>query len=64
VQDMWRGTEHFHVLQEVPYKGEIQLLDIEGEAYIYIQQISKKNVCILNFTLFKNKYLGLRVSFY
>jgi hypothetical protein len=35
-----------------------------GEACIYIQQISTKNICTLNFTLFKNKYLGLCVSFY
>jgi hypothetical protein len=35
---------HFWVLQEVPYKGEIQLLDVGGESYIYIQQISTKNV--------------------
>jgi hypothetical protein len=38
VQDMWHGTVLFRVLQEVRYKGEIQLLDAEGEAYIYIQQ--------------------------
>jgi hypothetical protein len=31
-------TVHFRVLQEVTYKGEIQLLDAEGEA----QQISTK----------------------
>jgi hypothetical protein len=42
VQDMWRGTLHFRVIQEVAYKGEIQLLDMGGEAYIYIQQISTK----------------------
>jgi hypothetical protein len=38
VQDMWRGTVHFWVLQEVA-------LDAGGEACIH-PQISTKNVCI------------------
>jgi hypothetical protein len=27
---MWRGTMHFRVFQQVPYNGEIQLLDAGG----------------------------------
>jgi hypothetical protein len=30
LQDMWRGTMHFWLLQEVPYKGDIQLNDAGG----------------------------------
>jgi hypothetical protein len=49
VQDMWRGTVRFWVLQEVPYKGEIQLHDAGGEPCIYIKQITTKRYvhCIL-----------------
>jgi hypothetical protein len=44
VQDMWRGTMHFLVFQQVPYIGEIQLHDAGGEASIYIKQITTKEV--------------------
>jgi hypothetical protein len=55
---------HFRVLQEVPYKGEIQLYDTGCEPCIYIKQITIKKVCTLNFTLFKTKYIGLSIRFY
>jgi hypothetical protein len=60
----WRGTIHFRVFQQVPYKGEIQLHDAGGEACIFIKQITTNKVCTLNFTVFKNKYLGLCLRFY
>jgi hypothetical protein len=52
---------HFQVLQEEPYKGEIKLHDAGCEPCIYIRQITTKKVCTLNFTLFKTRYIGLRV---
>jgi hypothetical protein len=52
------------VLQGVLHRGEIQLHDAGVEACIYVEQITTKNVCIFNFTIFKNKYLGLYVRFY
>jgi hypothetical protein len=52
------------VLQGVLHKGKIQLLDAGVEACIYFKQITTKKVCILNFTIFKNKYLGLCICFY
>jgi hypothetical protein len=61
---MRRGAMHFRVFQQVPYKREIQLHGAGGEACIYIKQITIKNVCTLNFALFKTKYLGLCVRFY
>jgi hypothetical protein len=30
-----------------------------GEACTHIKQITTKNICTMNFTMFKNKYLGL-----
>jgi hypothetical protein len=41
LQEMWCGILHTQVLWGVPYKGEIQLDDRGGEAYIYIKQIKK-----------------------
>jgi hypothetical protein len=36
---MWRGTMHFRVFQQVPYKGVIQLLDaVMGGWSLYIHQ--------------------------
>jgi hypothetical protein len=40
---MWCGTMHFRVLQEVPYKGEIQLHDAGGGWSQYIQQPDNYN---------------------
>jgi hypothetical protein len=51
---------HFRVLQEEPYKGEIQLHDAGCEPW----QITTKKLCTLNFTLFKTRYIGLDVRFY
>jgi hypothetical protein len=52
---MWHGTVFSQMLQEVLHKGEIQLVDVGVAACIFIQNITTKNVCILNFTVFKNK---------
>jgi hypothetical protein len=60
-------TVNSWVLREVPLKGAIQLDDreMEGghEANMYIKQVTKK-VCTLHFTVFKNNYSGLCLSFY
>jgi hypothetical protein len=39
----------FSVFQEVPYKGEIQLHDLGGEACIYIKQITTKKGIYIEF---------------
>jgi hypothetical protein len=46
---MWRGTMHFRVFQQVPYKGEIQLHDAWGEAYIYIKQTTTRKGMYVEF---------------
>jgi hypothetical protein len=53
---------HSQVSEAIPHKGEIQLHDVEDEASIHIKKIKK--ICTLNFTIFKNKYLGLCMHFY
>jgi hypothetical protein len=40
-------------------KGKIQLHDAGVEACTYVEQLTKMYLCILNFIIFKNKYLGL-----
>jgi hypothetical protein len=32
---------------------------MQGEACTHIKQTATKKVCVLHFTMFKNKYLGL-----
>jgi hypothetical protein len=66
MQDMWGGTVFSWVLQGVLHKGKIQLLDAGVEACMFIKKITitPKNVCTLNFTIFKSKYLGLCICFY
>jgi hypothetical protein len=64
MQDIWGGTVLSRVLEGLLHKSEIQLHDAEVEACLYVKQITTKNVCISNFTIFKNKYLGLCTRLY
>jgi hypothetical protein len=52
------------VLQGLLQKGKIQLHDAGVKACIYVEQVTKKNVRLLNFSIYENKYEGLCVCFY
>jgi hypothetical protein len=43
---MWRGTMHFQVLHEIPYKGKIQINDAESEACVCSKQVKTKSMYI------------------